>query len=125
MHAAAEAWINPLIEYAALAAGFCACLYLFFSMKVELRHMQKGADARSRELAALESAVADLREKLSVTEELRTEAAASHLDAGKRTQALRMHRRGEQASTIAGALGIPINEVELLVRMQSLAAGTR
>ena len=35
----------------------------------------------------------------------------------KRTQAIRMNRRGESAATIAGALEVPRNEVELLLKV--------
>jgi hypothetical protein len=47
-------------------------------------------------------------------------AAGRSMNLNKRTQALRMHRRGEALETIAAALGIPSREVELLVKVQEV-----
>lgn len=41
------------------------------------------------------------------------------MNLSKRTQALRMHRRGETLEQIASILGIPRREVELLVKVQN------
>ena len=42
------------------------------------------------------------------------------LNLNKRGQVLRMQRRGENPETIAGALGIPRNEVDLLLKVHQM-----
>jgi hypothetical protein len=42
------------------------------------------------------------------------------LNLSKRSQALRMHRRGEAPAQIAAALNIPSQEVELLIKVQRI-----
>jgi hypothetical protein len=42
------------------------------------------------------------------------------LNLGKRSQALRMHRRGEKAEEIAAALELPRQEVELLLKVHRI-----
>jgi hypothetical protein len=44
----------------------------------------------------------------------------SGLNMGKRTQALRMHRRGEPPTQIAAALEVPVQEVELLLKVHRI-----
>ncbi len=119
--------IHPVIEYAALAIGFCACLYLFVSLKVELRRVRKRADAHrgamEEQLDALAASVRELRDNLAASEQSRIASAASRLDGPKRAQAVRMLRRGDLHSTIAATLEMPLNEVELLAKVQKLTIG--
>jgi hypothetical protein len=44
------------------------------------------------------------------------------LNLSKRTQAIRLSRRGESADKIAAALNLPSREVQLLLKAQQLAA---
>ena len=44
----------------------------------------------------------------------------SGLNMGKRTQALRMHRRGEPSTQIAATLEVPVQEVELLLKVHRI-----
>ncbi len=46
------------------------------------------------------------------------------LNLNKRSQALRMHRRGETADQIAAALGLPRQEVELLIKVHRIVLST-
>jgi hypothetical protein len=46
------------------------------------------------------------------------------LNLNKRSQALRMHRRGETADQIAAALELPRQEVELLVKVHRIVLST-
>jgi hypothetical protein len=46
---------------------------------------------------------------------------AQPLNLNKRGQILRMRRRGERPETIAGALSLPRNEVELLLKVHDLS----
>ncbi len=49
-------------------------------------------------------------------------ALRSGMNLTKRTQVLRLLRRGEDISHVAAALGVPRREIELLVRVQKLSA---
>jgi hypothetical protein len=124
-------WIllHPAAPYAALATGMVLCLFLFVSLKRDLR----GAEERSRKkLAALE---ADLAAKSAVLDERWSELSQisgllvspaplrSGMNVTKRSQALQMSRRGESPKEIAATLSLPQNEVDLLVKVQRISAG--
>jgi hypothetical protein len=47
-------------------------------------------------------------------------APRSGLNLGKRSQALRMHRRGEPPAQIAATLEVPVQEVELLIKVHRI-----
>jgi DNA-binding NarL/FixJ family response regulator len=115
------------IPYAALVIGMGLCLFLFLSLKGDLR----AAEERSRKrMAALE---ADLQAKAAVLDERWRELSQisnllvaptplrSGLNLTKRSQALQMFRRGESTKEIAATLALPLNEVDLLVRVHRIA----
>jgi hypothetical protein len=118
--------LDPAIPYALIAAGMGLCLYLFASVKRDLR----AAEARcQKKLAALEL---DWRAKMDAVEEHWKELSQisgllvppaptrSGLNLSKRSQALQMSRRGDTPQDIAAALSIPKNEVELMVKVQRI-----
>ena len=118
-------WIlSPLTVYAAVSAGLVATIVLFAAAKADVRRALFEARA-SRESA--DSAIQELIAKL---EQLRAEAnpsiptpvpgAGPALNLTKRTQALRMLRRGEPVESIASALRTPRHEIELLVKLQGM-----
>lgn len=125
-------WIlHPALQCSLESAGLLLCLYLFLSLKREAR--QAGLRSRSSQQAA-ESVVEELRRAI---EELRSEVrrvdgeasrlveplpAASGLNISKRTQALRMRRRGEPPEIIAAALQLPQREVELLLEVEKISS---
>jgi hypothetical protein len=47
------------------------------------------------------------------------------LNLTRRAQALRMQRRGESPATIAAALRLPRNEIDLLLKIQTLTDSPR
>jgi len=46
------------------------------------------------------------------------------LNLSKRSQALRMHRRGDPPDEISGALDIPMQEVDLLLKVHKIVIGS-
>jgi len=46
------------------------------------------------------------------------------INLSRRSQALRLHRRGEPAGQIAVALGIPVQEVQLLIKVHEIVKST-
>ena len=113
--------VNPLFQYALLAAGMAMCLYLFVSLKMELRALHKGPTAEIPQ-AALETRVKEIGERVeeALAQAWTPQIRPAGINYTKRTQALRMNRRGDSAATIAGALAVPRREVELLLKVQKL-----
>lgn len=125
-------WLtNPFPQYALLIAGLGCSLYLFLNVKREIHALRAKVQ---RERTALEAALARMRENM---EELKTSLrspeepeaptpapvaeapvpAKPSLNLSKRSQVLRMYRRGERPDNIAAALGVPQNEVDLLLKV--------
>ncbi len=46
------------------------------------------------------------------------------INLSRRSQALRLHRRGDSAAEIAVALGIPVQEVQLLIKVHEIVMST-
>ena len=67
----------------------------------------------------LEQQIEDLRRHASAAP-IAAHAPKAGLNLDKRSQALRMHRRGEGAAEIAAALGIPQQEVQLLLKVHRI-----
>ncbi|MCC7176139.1 MAG: hypothetical protein IT159_13185 [Bryobacterales bacterium] len=127
---------NWLLQFAVngvlTGAGWLLCLYLFFSFKRELLRERGCAGDRyaavEQELEALRTSLGRLEASLSETSRkadllIQPPPAASGLNITKRSQALRMHRRGETPENIAAALGMPQLEVALLLKVEQIGAG--
>jgi hypothetical protein len=123
-------WIvHPAMQYGLLAAGLGLCLYLFFTLKLEIRAIERRWKVREGELAqaisavraALDGARAELHEMGEQTGMLVAPTATrSGLNLSKRGQVLQMNRRGQSAEQIAAALGLPITEVDLLIKVHQI-----
>jgi hypothetical protein len=113
-------WIlHPAMPFAEIAIGLALSLYLFISLKRDLR----ACETRSgKKLAALEADWDERWKELSQVSSLLVPPPPprSGLNLTKRSQALERHRRGETPPEIAAALAIPRNEVELLVKVQRI-----
>ncbi|HET9322003.1 MAG TPA: hypothetical protein VFO27_19570 [Bryobacteraceae bacterium] len=116
--------IHPIELYGVLALTG-ACLLYAFLLHVKLRFVSR----RSREQH--EYFDARLAQVLEATERLRAASvedapvsvpsARQALNLNSRGQVLRMRRRGENPETIAAALRLPRNEVDLLLKVHQLA----
>jgi hypothetical protein len=116
-------WIlSPMLQYAFLALALAAGLVLFLSMKREIALVRRSA-TENRDSSAV--SVATLTSELD-TLRRRTEAAETasftgrELNLTRRAQAVRMQRRGESSATIAAALRLPRNEIDLVLKVQKL-----
>ena len=106
-----------LLPFILIALGVAAAAILFVSVKREVQ-----AQAR-RNRASLDEVLEKLTRSAAEAEPAPfVVAPRSGLNLSKRVQALRLHRRGEDVSHIAAALGVPRREVELLIRVQHLSA---
>ena len=123
-------WIvQPVAQYGLLAGGLSLCLYLFFTVKMEIRAAQDRwkaaegtlADAIAAVRASLDVVRADLHEMREHTGMLVAPAPArSGLNLNKRGQVLQMSRRGQSSEQIASTLGLPVTEVDLLVKVHQI-----
>jgi hypothetical protein len=108
-----------LLPYAAVAAALLTTLALFVSLKVELRRMV------NRDRRRFEERLARLEEAAPPTGAVFVPVAAPPgFNLNRRMHALRMLRQGDDPARIAAALNVPVREIELLVRVQRLAAGS-
>lgn len=114
---------------ALLAATVLLGLYLFVCLKKEIWRLERrwdaGAQDFTRQLGEAHFAVGELKVGLRDAEErtgvlVPPAAPASGMNLSKRTQALRMSRRGERPEQIATALNLPRKEVELLVKVHRM-----
>ncbi|MGA2574910.1 MAG: hypothetical protein ABSH24_02695 [Bryobacteraceae bacterium] len=124
--------LQPLICYVLLAVGLGLCLYLFVTLKVEIRGLLRRCLDGRQQVQALETALGDarlaaqsletdLREVERQTGMLVAPAPArSGLNLSKRTHVLRMHRAGQDSAGIAAALALPRSEVELLIKVHRI-----
>jgi hypothetical protein len=120
-------WVlHPLTQYAFLAAGLCLCLLLNLNCQREIGAAKSrlGAQISAHEetLTKLNSELSAIRERLQEVEEQAKAASAPSapqrgMNLTKRTQVLRMNRRGERPEQIATALCLPLSEVELLLKL--------
>jgi DNA-binding NarL/FixJ family response regulator len=125
--------VHPALQWAFQAAGLGLCLYLFLSAKREVRRAAREAADNRR---AVDSEIASVRQSI---EQIRGELAqlsqessrlveppptASGLNLTKRSQVLRLYRRGESPGHIAAALSMPQGEVELLLKVEQMGAET-
>ncbi|MCW5976769.1 MAG: hypothetical protein KIT09_01765 [Bryobacteraceae bacterium] len=111
------------------ALALAVCVYFSLALKRDVRRIHLGHQERTRTLTAALSAL-ELRVNAleqSVTELNRKTATLPQLSPPKpgmtesrRVQVLRMYKRGERAEQIAAALGLPLNEVDLLVKVHQL-----
>ena len=126
-------WIlHPAWQCALQIAGLVLCLYLFLTLKREAAQeraraqgqrqaLDEGQQALQKALGQLESQLRHLEEKAEQLVE--PPPAASGLNINKRSQVVRMHRRGEAPGQIAAALSLPEREVELLLKIEKAATG--
>jgi hypothetical protein len=112
------------ISLSLAAACLMASLALWISAKIEARASRKSLQALH---LSIETTIRDLGARV---EELQSAPASNpippvvttfqSLNLTTRAKALRMHGRGETVSTIAAALGVQREEIDLLVKLDRL-----
>jgi hypothetical protein len=79
-------------------------------------------DVLQKKLDALEAEVREIRGRPISAPVPHAPRAGMNLD--RRSQALRMHRRGESPAQIAAALDLPLQEVDLLLKVHRIVLRT-
>jgi len=120
----------PVLLFAALAAIALGAIALSFVVLMRARMLIAAAEKKSDESRRENEAALDaMRERLEglcgQLNDLRREPAGAGtvrpgLNLSKRSQALRMHRRGDSPEQIASALDIPLQELDLLVKVHRI-----
>jgi hypothetical protein len=120
-----SALIYPLELYAVLAISGTCLLYAFLlhmNMRTLARQGHKQREHFEARLAEVVEATEQLRrEREEAPQSTPAPAASQALNLNKRGQVLRMRRRGEKPETIAAALSIPRNEVDLLLKVHQMS----
>ncbi len=124
-----ERYLLSLGPYALQAAGLIPCLLIFLSLKQEIQRLKLRLDRQQADEA---TSARDLKLRLeAMTLRLRDsedragvlvapEPPRSGLNLTKRSQVIRMSRRGERAENIAASLSLPRGEVDLLLKINAL-----
>jgi hypothetical protein len=117
-----------MIVCSGAALTLAVCVYLFFSVKrdlhvLEARYLRRGEDLRSQ-LKEIAEELETVRQELEIMGQKQdpTVAVAHTLGSGMRIQALRMIKHGQGPEHISAVLGLPRNQVELLIKVQRLIA---
>ena len=123
-------WIlQPAAQYGVAGLGLGFCLYLFLTLKCEMRALEKRGRARESTLEGAVAAVrATLEEARGELRNLQEQAgmlvppapAKSGLNLNKRGQVLQMYRRGQAPEQIARSLGLPLTEIDLLIKVHRI-----
>jgi hypothetical protein len=123
-------WIlHPLVQYVLLGTGLFLCLYLFFTLKLEIRAVETRLKAQTTVLtdaiSAIRSSVDEIRAEIREVQEqtgmlVAPTPAKSGLNLNKRGQVLQMYRRGQSPEQIAATLGLPLTEIDLLIKVHQI-----
>jgi len=118
-------WVlSPLILCALSGVGLLASLGLWIAAKLEIGAVRNEvSDSRGAMTIRVQEVVASLHQLLQDRE---TEIVppvggfGEGVNLTKRSQILRMRRRGETETSIAAAVQVPRNEVELVLKLDQL-----
>jgi hypothetical protein len=124
-----ERFLIPLSPYILLAAVCIAALILLASLEKEIRRLKSrlsrpreaGSPSSAefqRQLDGLSARLRDAEERAAILPV--PVSIKPSLNLNKRTQVIRMSRRGEAPQTIAASLSLPRREVELLLKVYAL-----
>jgi hypothetical protein len=119
-------YLIPLAPFILIGIHSVLCLVFFLCLEHETRVMnlrwKRRQTAQESTTEELKTQIAELRTRVLDAEEragvlVPPTPPKSGLNLNKRTQVIRMSRRGEQADKIAAALNLPQREVELLLKV--------
>ena len=120
--------VHPIVlGYLLLGIGLSLCLYLFCTLK---REIQVLGLRRFSKHQVLEAALDQLYARVNTLEShppgpaepvlVQVPPSTSSLDLTRRSKILLMSRRGERPEQISALVGVPRNEVELLLKIHQM-----
>jgi hypothetical protein len=119
-------YLIPLAPFLLIGIHSALCLFFFLSLEHEMRlvnlRFRRRHLAQESATEELKIQMVELKTRLAEAEERAGMLVAptpprSGLNLNKRTQVIRLSRRGEQVETIAATLDLPRREVELLLKV--------
>lgn len=125
-----DRYVMPLAPFVLLALVCIAGLLIVSAQSKDIRKLKKLQKARpflpepnpsphlSEKLDELNARLCDAEERASMI--MAPAGFRSSLNLGKRSQVLRLSRRGEKSQRIAETLSMPRKEVELLLKIHGL-----
>lgn len=121
-------WLtSPVAIYGAVAAMGWAALRLVVGCKLDLTREQQRMAAETEDLRAtvkaLEATVAELQADARERAAAVSYSTPHALNLHKRSDALRMYRRGSDQSSVAAAVGMPHAQVALLEKVYRILDG--
>lgn len=113
------------LTLASLAMSLAALAGAARVLRAARENASAGRERTEPALTALCASIEELQARLDELERRPAAAAVpampkAGLNLGKRSQALRMHRRGDAPDQIARALELPVTEVELLIKVHRI-----
>jgi len=122
-------YLLPLAPFLLIALNSILCLFFFLCLDAEIRVLKRRASGPSKNVASalpeltakleeLGSRIQDAEERIGF--QILPPAPRASFNLNKRTQVIRMSRRGERVENIAASLSIPRKEVELLLKVHRL-----
>jgi hypothetical protein len=117
------------VLYGLVLAGVGVSLFGVFWMQRAIRAAADRAEARhAGSEAAIEALRGEVEAGVRQLHEIRQDPPKlagpcfprPGLNVSKRSQALRMHRRGDTPEQVAATLGIPLQEIELLLKVHRI-----
>jgi len=123
-----QRYLIPLAPFLLIALNSVLSLFFFLCVENEIRILQqRAAPPRIQDNSAhdLETKLEQLALRVQDTEDriglvALPPAPKASFNLNRRTQVIRMSRRGEPAENIAASLSIPRKEVELLLKVHRL-----
>jgi hypothetical protein len=116
--------VASVIALSALLVGLLALLQVKALLHASDRHAEAFRAQHGAVVDELRSSLEGLASQVRELQEQPVAGPAGSIKLGlnlsRRSQALRMHRRGDPVGQIATVLGIPPQEVELLIKVQQI-----
>lgn len=121
-----DALVVPVAVMCSLGlAGIALSVVAIFQAGSSVQRLDRRTKARDAHLEAVWEATQETMKGLAKEiDQIREQSPAApprgSFNVTTRSQALRMHRRGDTAEQIAAALQVPVQEVELLLRVHRI-----
>ena len=110
-------------SYAFQAAGAIVCALVFLAMKRELRRVRSRLTTLdfTLRLDAMNTRLQEAEQRAGTPA---LPPGRRSVNLGRRSEVIRLSRRGEPPETIAAMLNLPRREVELLLKVHSIASAS-
>jgi hypothetical protein len=113
------------VAFAALACSLLVLLLVQSHLKAFERHLMDRLKSTEEAVASLGQAVGQLAKDVDELQECGAPAPLPPpprpgLNLSKRSHALRMYRRGDTPEQIAASLGVPLQEIDLLLKVHQI-----